>query len=165
VIVVADTSPLSYLIRSECEEALHKLYGAVVIPRAVLDELSHPKAPEHVRAWAAQPPLGLEVRSVLIIDDSELEQLGAGEGEALFLAAQVHARLLIDERRGAEVASTRGIPVTGTLGVLVAASERGYANLNDAVRRLFTKTNFRIAAAARDAFLKEHGIPTDTWNS
>lgn len=41
MIVVADTSPLNYLIQIECDSLLRELYNRVVIPEAVLLELRH----------------------------------------------------------------------------------------------------------------------------
>jgi predicted nucleic acid-binding protein len=41
-VVVSDTSPLSYLIEIDCEDLLPALYGRVLIPRAVFEELSNP---------------------------------------------------------------------------------------------------------------------------
>jgi predicted nucleic acid-binding protein len=50
--------------------------------------------------------------------------------------------ILIDERKGAAVALTKGFEVTGTLGVLDLAASRGLVNLRDALD-LLTRTNFR----------------------
>ena len=41
-VVVADTSPLNYLVQTGAISVLPKLYGQVVIPQAVFDELSDP---------------------------------------------------------------------------------------------------------------------------
>lgn len=49
MIVVADTSPLNYLIQIESDELLPRLYGRIVIPAGVLEELKHPSAPPAVR--------------------------------------------------------------------------------------------------------------------
>lgn len=49
MIVVADTSPVGYLILIEQIEILPKLYGSVVLPQAVHDELSRPSAPVKIR--------------------------------------------------------------------------------------------------------------------
>jgi predicted nucleic acid-binding protein len=59
MIVVADTSPLNYLIQIECESLLRELYNRVVIPEAVLLELRHMDAPHIVRGWAANLRHGL----------------------------------------------------------------------------------------------------------
>src|SRR5437879_2594446 len=101
MIVVADTSPLNYLIRLRKAEILLELYGRVIVPSAVLAELRHPDAPEPVRGWAEMPPAWLEIVKVNRIDSSLADKLGAGEREAISLALELRADLLlIDERTG-----------------------------------------------------------------
>ena len=51
MIVVADTSPINYLILIGEIEILTKMYGRVVIPNAVREELLRHSAPEMVRNW------------------------------------------------------------------------------------------------------------------
>jgi predicted nucleic acid-binding protein len=51
MIVVADTSPINYLLLIKEIDILPKMYGKVVIPRAVHEELLRPVAPEIVQAW------------------------------------------------------------------------------------------------------------------
>jgi len=51
MIVVADTSPLNYLILLGHPDVLHEIYGRVLVPGAVL-EMRHPDAHQEVRAWA-----------------------------------------------------------------------------------------------------------------
>ena len=48
MIVVADTGPIHYLVLSGFIETLRDLYGGVVLPEAVKDELSHPAAPAEI---------------------------------------------------------------------------------------------------------------------
>jgi len=51
-VVVSDTTPLHYLILAGQETVLAKLYGQIIVPPAVLQELSHPAAPPMISAWA-----------------------------------------------------------------------------------------------------------------
>jgi predicted nucleic acid-binding protein len=137
MIVVADTSPLNYLIRLGRPDVLHKIYGHVLVPHAVLIEMQHPEAPTEVRAWASAPPLWLEERQVERVDESLAAELGPGEREAITLALEVRADvLLIDERAGRKEAEERHIKVAGTLAVLLQASLRGYFELPEAIRQL-----------------------------
>jgi len=43
IVVVADTSPLRYLVLTQCEHLLPKLYSKIWIPGAVLSELHEAK--------------------------------------------------------------------------------------------------------------------------
>jgi predicted nucleic acid-binding protein len=50
IVVVADTSPLNYLIQIHGDHVLPALYARVFVPEAVVDELRHPHAVAAVRA-------------------------------------------------------------------------------------------------------------------
>jgi predicted nucleic acid-binding protein len=137
MIVVADTSPLNYLIRLGHPDVLQEIYGRVLVPHAVLTEMQHPEAPSEVRAWASAPPAWLEATQVRQIDASLPAELGDEEREAISLALEVHADvLLIDERTGRREAEARHIEVAGTLAVLLQASLRGYFDLPQAMKQL-----------------------------
>jgi predicted nucleic acid-binding protein len=137
MIVIADTSPLNYLIRLGHPEILREIYGRVLVPRAVLIEMKHPEAPPDVRAWASMPPSWLEEIEVTQLDESLSLELGRGEREAISLAIEVRADLLlIDERAGRQAAEARHIAVAGTLAVLLQASLRGYVDLPEAMKQL-----------------------------
>ena len=63
MIVVADTSPINYLSLIGHIDILPALYGQIVIPSTVQEEMLHPSAPLAVRALAEHPPRWLEVRT------------------------------------------------------------------------------------------------------
>jgi predicted nucleic acid-binding protein len=63
--------------------------------------------------------------------------------------------LLIDDREGRQEAKRRAIPVTGTLGILDRASERGLIDLPVVVDEL-RKTNFYLSANAVKSLLDRH---------
>lgn len=153
MLVVADASPLNYLIQIQCDYCLPRLYSRVLAPRAVIDELRHPGAPTAVAAWLRALPDWLEIRSIAR-PTLDLEHLDAGEREAIELAIQEHANLLlIDDRVGRLEADRRGITTTGTLGVLLAADIRGFLNAEVEFRSLLTNTNFRADFTTRESFL------------
>jgi predicted nucleic acid-binding protein len=62
VIVVADASPIHYLVLIEAVDALQPLYTHVVVPESVAQELKQTAAPEAVQRWIARPPDWCEVR-------------------------------------------------------------------------------------------------------
>ena len=143
ILVVADTGPLCYLILIEAIGLLPRLYDRIVIPSAVLAELTHPKAPLAVRTWVDRLPSWVEVRTA---SHTELDDiLDPGEAEAIILAEQLKAdSLLLDETEARREALRRGLPVAGTIGVLEKAAERNLINLSEAFARL-ARTSFYIA--------------------
>jgi predicted nucleic acid-binding protein len=141
MIVVADTSPIDYFILIEEIEILAKMYGKVVIPRAVREELLSPSAPELVRNWTNRPPAWLEVRTPVNAPDDSLAALDPGERDAILLAGELGAdQLIVDDRQGRIEAEKRGIAVLGTLGVMREAANVGLLDLRIALKRLGTTT-------------------------
>jgi predicted nucleic acid-binding protein len=141
--IVADTTPLNYLVLVEAVDILPKLYGRVLIPPAVQAELSDPKTPDMVSAWIAQSPSWLSVVPLRMPADSSLLHLDAGEREAIALASQQQTSLLLmDERDGTTAARSRGLAVIGTLAVLDQAAFRGWVDLPTVLERL-RQTTFR----------------------
>jgi len=136
-LVVADTSPIRYLVQIDQIELLPRLFGRVLIPTVVAQELRHPSAPPGVQAWMALPPPWLEISSQTPTDDPELEQLDPGEKSAISLGIFVRAHLiLIDERKGAAASAAKGLATTGTLGVLDLAAAARAGDLQE-MGRLF----------------------------
>jgi len=155
MIVVADTSPVNYLILIGEVEILAKMYGRVVIPNAVREELLRPSAPEMVRNWTSQPPAWLEIRTPVNAPDASLTGLDPGERDAIVLAGELNAdQLIIDDRQGRQEAERRGIPVIGTLGVMREAARLGLLDLPAAIKRL-EATSFHIAPEILARLLKD----------
>jgi predicted nucleic acid-binding protein len=104
--IVADTTPLNYLVLIQAADILPSLYRRVLIPPAVRVELAHANTPAIVRAWISQPPLWLEVVNLKEPVDSALAHLDEGEREAIALASDLQAVLLLmDERDGRDYSS------------------------------------------------------------
>lgn len=127
MIVVSNTPPVTNLALIGRLDLLEQLYGALMIPDAVWQELvvkgAHlPSAQQIERAsW-------LSVRTVtnreLVL--SLRQDLDAGKAEAIALAMEMNADLLlIDERIGRESAQHLGVPYMGLIGVLVQCKQRG----------------------------------------
>jgi predicted nucleic acid-binding protein len=143
MIVIADSSPLQYLILLEQTALRHRFYGEVLVPEAVAIEWSAARAPQPVREWMSRPPAWIDVVQVTANEvASVVEGLDAGERAAIALAERVRADLiLIDETEGRAEAVRRNFRVTGTLGVLRAAAEEGLIDVREVVHRLGA-TNF-----------------------
>ena len=151
MIVVADTSPINYLILIGEINILPSLYDRVFIPASVAEELKQSGASGTVQSWIAGPPPWLLERSPARTSESTLDRLDAGERDTILLAEELKAdKLLIDEAAARREALRRGFPVTGVLGVLVAAAGDNLLDLDGALDRL-RQTNFRISRGIWDA--------------
>jgi predicted nucleic acid-binding protein len=156
MIVIADTTPLNYLVLTDRVEILPPLYGRVLIPLAVWEEFQRPETPQAVRAWIAQPPTWLQIRPVERTSDLAIENLGAGECEAIVLAEELHAdRLIMDDRAARRVATQRNLIVIGTLGVLTEAADRGLIDFSDAIAQL-RQTSFYLSPEVLTPLLQRY---------
>jgi predicted nucleic acid-binding protein len=145
MIVVADASPLRYLVLIAEVEILPGLYGRLLTPPAVVKELSHPRTPEVVRRWIAAPPDWLHIRAPLGPLPEFPATLGVGEREAIALAEETRAEvLLVDDGAGRREAKRRRLATRGTLGILGLAARHGLTDLQTAISGL-RATNFRAS--------------------
>jgi|688.fasta_scaffold93050_2 hypothetical protein len=127
MIIVSDTTPISELAKVDHLDLLPKLFGKVVIPQGVFDEL---QVGEHPAAQLVQNLSWLEVVTVdnqqLVRELQQSFKLDLGESEAIALAEEISAsQLLIDERAARKVAMARKLPLIGTVGILLLAKRRG----------------------------------------
>ncbi len=125
MIVVSDTSVISYLIQINRIELLSAVYAEVFIPESVANELNkHPLSKNYLE----QKPDWIKVRKV---ESSELVSdlkriLDNGEAEAIVLALTIHSQeILIDERCGRDIAKQFGLKTRGLLGLLLLAKKNG----------------------------------------
>ena len=128
MIVIADTTPLITLLKINHLDVLEGLYGTVHIPLSVYRELTQ-NADFPNEAIAIKNCSFLQVHENIPADRVDLLRratgLDLGESEAIILADSVDERtLLIDESHGRSVAEQLGIPITGVIGVLMAAYKK-----------------------------------------
>lgn len=157
MIVIADTSPINYLIWIGEVEVLPALYSRIIVPPTVGEELKREGAPALVREWIARPPAWLETASPTATPDSELMKasIHSGEREAILLAVELKAdELIMDDLRGRREAERRHLRVTGTIGVLRAAARIGAVDLKMALDRL-RQTNFHLSEKLYEQLIVE----------
>lgn len=125
MIVIADTTPIITLLKLERLELLEKIFGQVIIPNAVYEELTaNQKYLSEAKVIGDCPFLirgeVSDRQAIKIL--REVVGLDVGESEAIALADEQEANLLIiDERKGRRVAKQMGLKITGTIGILIQA--------------------------------------------
>lgn len=154
MIVVSDTSALNYLILVGVEDVLQRLFGRVAVPPAVIAELLHTNAPAPVSAWAKSPPNWLDIASPITVIEGH--RLGKGEREALSLAGELGAHLLLlDDRKAIAIARRMNLSTVGTLNVLELAAHRRLIDLHEVVAKL-GRTTFRCRATVIEEILRRN---------
>jgi predicted nucleic acid-binding protein len=129
MIIISDTSPLSSLAIVGCLSILKDIYASVIIPQAVANELANSTGED------------IRINTILSLDWIQVKQttnlelvaclrdeynLDLGDAEAIALALELKAdELLIDERLGRREAVRLGLSITGVLGILLIAKNRG----------------------------------------
>lgn len=130
-VVIADASPLIGLAKIGRLTLLREIYQSLLIPPAVHAELqAGSQRPGGLELSQALNEGWLSVAKAADIPEAvcaELRQVvDIGEAEAIALAQQLSAKLLlIDQQRGRSAAQRRGVPIAGTGVVLLAAKRLG----------------------------------------
>ena len=146
MIVVCDASPIIGLSSVGQLDLLRQLYQGIVIPEAVAREVA--------AGWGrsgSEDVLRVDWIKIEKVGDSVLRraldgELDSGEAEAIALAVEIKAEiLLIDERRARKVAQRLGIAVVGVLGVLLEAKKKGLIpKVHPILDSLLEDAGFRI---------------------
>jgi uncharacterized protein len=158
VIVVSDTSVITNLAAIGHLQLLSQLYEEVTIPQRVYRELVDidPPVPGTLEIQTASWVQVKQVINRQFVESLQAKvRLDPGESEAIALALELKADLLlIDERRGRAEANRLGVRITGLLGILVEAKQK---NLIDAVKplmdALIATSEFRVSSALYDLIL------------
>jgi predicted nucleic acid-binding protein len=156
--VICDTSPLQYLHQLGLLHLLPDMAGKVICPPAVAEELAVGKkagieVPEVERLeW-------IEVRSPLSLAALPLvTDLGPGESQVLALALEMPGTVVIlDDFLARRTAEALHMPLTGTLGVLLAAKRAGLIDAIAPILERLQALRFRVSPATRAALLKFAG--------
>ena len=131
MIVVSDTTPLISLLKISRLDLLEKLFGEVLIPSAVFNELT---TDERFQLEANQIR---QEKFIVVKEVNNLESvsilkratgLDQGESEAIVLTDEL---LLMDEAKGRNVSSQMGLQIMGTIGILMAAYEEHELTSNE----------------------------------
>jgi len=154
MVIVSDTSIITNLIQVNHLPLLNHLFGEIVIPAQVFEELA--KVPGQLEI--IENTEWIEVKA--ITNEKQLEELTVvldlGEAEAIVLALELKAdALLIDEKKGRKIAKKYGIVITGLLGILInAKEEKLISKIKPILDKLIFEVGFRINPKLYQQILK-----------
>jgi len=156
LLVIADTSPVRYLIQIDHIDLLPRLFGTVIVPSVVVTELLYPSAPAAVRAWMTKTPDWLKAMPAPDFDDRALMALDPGERSAITLGLALKADLiLMDDRKGAAVALGQRFGVYRHARRSRPRRPAGSDRFGDRAGRA-SSTNFRYRPELFTALVRKH---------
>ena len=160
MIVVSNTSPILNLAVIGQLDLLQMLYDRVTVPQAVYDEIvvQGTDLPGAVEVKAASWIEARQPSDRGVVASLELE-LDRGEAEAIALAVELNADLLLlDEREGRAIASCFNPKFIGLLGVLTETKRKGFIPaLKPVMDDLIRKAGFWISKDLYDVVLRSVG--------
>ena len=154
-VTVADSAPLIALACIGQLDLLPRVLGEVLVPDTVATECLRPSMPG-VEAIASAFTGGILIHHAdIAVPEAVFPQLDAGESAAIRLAQVMNAAVLMDERLGRAVARRLGLPVIGSLGVLIAAKRSGLlVSLKTAIDQMQDNGYYMAEALIREALHK-----------
>lgn len=160
MIVVSDTSPVSSLYRISHHWLLEKVFGQVIVPPVVMQELESLKN----FGFDISPLKSLPWLKVCRVNNAvevlKLQPLlDPGESEAIVLAKELKADfILIDEKEGRRIAQQEGLQIIGLLGVLSASKKQGHIPaIKPVLDDLENNANFWLSPSLYQPYLHGEG--------
>ena len=151
--IISISTPLIILSKIGELEILKNLYGEIIIPRAVFEEVT-------IKSDAIKNFDWIKILEVQDKSNRKIYQakLHDGEVEVMMLAKEISADLLIiDDNAAKKFAKFLGFQVTGTLGVLLKAkSEKIISEVNPILEKMLAE-NFYIGDEIIKLVLKTAG--------
>ncbi len=122
---VINASPLIFFSRSRHLDLLKVFAEEAWVPQPVVEEILQ-RGAQDITAKAIEEEAWLITKAAPSIPTAILEwRLGTAESATLALAAQHGIEAIIDDLAGRKCAASLNIPVRGTLGIVLAAKQRG----------------------------------------
>jgi predicted nucleic acid-binding protein len=157
-VIVSDAGPIISAARAGKLELLRSVVENLMLPLAVYNEIvikgaGKPGAqPEALAEWTTVKALAQPDQTVTLP-----VKLGDGEREAILLAEELGAVLLMDDPDGRMEATSRGLEVVGTLGVLREAKVLGLIEEVKPVLDEYRASGYRIKDSLYQRFLQTLG--------
>lgn len=127
-LLIADSGPLIALARLNLLMLPGRYFDQVMVSTTVWREVCRGRRSvetDRLQEALARSLFDLTDQTGSIPPKLQEASLDAGERHTLALGLELGAAVLVDERKGRRIAAELGLPVLGTLGLLIRARESG----------------------------------------
>jgi predicted nucleic acid-binding protein len=157
MIVISDTSCIGYLIIIDKIFLLRDNFSKIFIPQIVHKEILQLSEKYDLSKYLHSDWISINSITNTNLYKELLKKVDEGESEAIVLSQEIHADLLlIDERKGTEIARSFGIRTIGLLGVLLLSKQKKLIPLVQPILdELIANTTFRITKNLYTTVLKQ----------
>jgi predicted nucleic acid-binding protein len=150
MVVVSNSSPLIALQQIHRLDLLQELFHEILIPSAV--------AREAATSVAGIPWIRIQTLAGPVLPETQRSSLGQGEREAPTLAKELKADIVIlDDDPARRIGFRLGLPVMGTVGILLLAKQRGLLPAVKPLLRDLIEADFFLSPQIYEMVLKGAG--------
>ena len=134
--IISDTSCLIVLAKIGEMDLLKKVYGSVFTTQDIASEFGD-SLPEWIEVLEVKDPFRQQLLEL---------QIDKGESSAIALALEIPgSTVILDDFKARKIAIKLGIQVTGTLGVIIRARQKGIISSIKPILGKLKQTNFRLS--------------------
>lgn len=153
-IIISDTTALITFAKSDILVLLDNLFESIYIPKAVHNELI---IKDDIVAFRIDKFHKIQLKEVSdfgILKNIEKFKIDKGEREAISLALELDLKLIIDEKKGRQVALSQGVSIVGVLGILIENYRQDFITFEEAhyYFELVKKNGLRVDKKLEDIF-------------
>jgi len=147
-VVISDSTTLISLLNIERFDLLFKFSDKIIITPAVYAEVTVQKLAKRV----LDEQINLSKVTVLEVENHKkveelLIRLDLGESESIVLAEEQDLVLIIDEKRGKNIALSFGIKAIGLIGILLVYKKKVYLSSSEIIEIVeeLREVDFRVS--------------------
>jgi predicted nucleic acid-binding protein len=155
---IVNASPLIFLSRGRQTHILRHLAYRILVPEPVAEEIRR-KGISDITSQTLENTPWIEVVSAPPVPESILDWgIGPGESAVLALAYGYPEReAIIDDLAGRKCAAFHGIPVRGTLGLVLTAKRRGIIPKARPVLEILIREGLYLSSHVLDEAMRRVG--------
>lgn len=152
-IIIADSSTLITLLDTNNFSFLFELFNKIIITDEVYREITcRFQHKQKIDEYLCLNSLELQSIEHQELYEMLVVRLDKGEAESIALAKKLELSLIIDERKGRNIAKSLGINIIGLVGLILKLMEKNIISKERAVTIVdeVEANNFRLSSGLRD---------------